>query len=500
MPKRKQSRAKRKPLKSGRNRTPIGGHRRVKGKLVTPFNASEAAETMKDSSWIDTRLPEMLWAVLVIYALGRDEGLDCFRKVLTFVAEHARKEDLSDLTLTGISELEPTLREELISFITGLPGTSDVLASLKLFDALPAKDDWEKHLTYSDPDIRMLMGAIGSSLWHQTQEATDCRWLRVMAIIMAGKVSFATHLEKFVDMLFTYPDGYPENEVRPRIRAAEIGLDTLQSRERMWPDAFWKQAWEDTECLRSTQRHSKLPSGEVVTRQAISELRARLEEHWLDTHSSTAIDRKHDAFFGMAFFALRTLEELMGIGVSTSILGRLGLRTILETRINLGYLLKEDDPELWQKWREYGAGQAKLNALRFDEYLEPPEYIDLDAIEGIASEDIWEELLDINLAGWSGLDLRKLSERSGLKNTYDKHYSWASGYAHGMWGAIRESCFQVCANPLHRLHRYPERFSLQDTVEDAARLVDDIIEDLDDAYPSFETRVLKSSQQCTRAV
>ena len=27
-----------------------------------------------------------------------------------------------------------------------------------------------------------------------------------------------------------------------------------------------------------------------------------------------------------------------------------------------------------------------------------PEYIDLDTIEGIASEDIWEELLDINLS------------------------------------------------------------------------------------------------------
>ena len=359
MPKKKQNRAKRKPLKSGRNRTPISGHKRVKGQLITPFNASEAAETLKNSSWIDTRLPEMLWAVLVIYALGRDEGLDCFRNVLTFIAEHARKEELSDLTLTGISELDPTLREELIDFITELPGTRGVLASLRLFDALPARDDWEKHLTCRDPDSSMLMGAVGASLWHQTQEATDCRWLRVMTVIMAGKMSFAKHLEKLVDMLFTYPDGYPENEVRPRIRAAELGLDTHQSLERMWPDAFWKQAWENTECLRSTQRRSKLPSGGLVRRQAISELRVRLEEHWLDTHSSTAIDRKHDAVFGMAFFALRTLEELMGIGVSTSILGRLGLRTILEVRINLGYLLTEDDPELWQKWREYGAGASQ---------------------------------------------------------------------------------------------------------------------------------------------
>ena len=76
-------------------------------------------------------------------------------------------------------------------------------------------------------------------------------------------------------------------------------------------------------------------------------------------------------------------------------------------------MLGKDNPELWAKWREYGAGQAKLNVLKFDESVEPPEFIDLEAIEAIASEDMWEEFLDVNLASWSGLDLRKLSESAG---------------------------------------------------------------------------------------
>ena len=96
----------------------------------------------------------------------------------------------------------------------------------------------------------------------------------------------------------------------------------------------------------------------------------------------------------------------------------------------------------------------------------------------------------MNLASWSDLDLRKLSKRSGLKDTYDQHYSWTSGYSHGMWGPIRESCYQTCGNPLHRLHRYPERQILQDTVDDAAMLVDEIIQHLDEAYPTFEWRLL----------
>ena len=101
----------------------------------------------------------------------------------------------------------------------------------------------------------------------------------------------------------------------------------------------------------------------------------------------------------------------------------------------------------------------------------------------------------MNLASWTGHNLRKLSERADVKPEYDQYYSWTSAYAHGMWGAIRESSFQVCSNPLHRLHRRPERMSLGDTVEDAARLVDDIIRDVAEAYPEFEWRLSTFSRE-----
>ena len=233
---------------------------------------------------------------------------------------------------------------------------------------------------------------------------------------------------------------------------------------------------------------------EGVTRLRISEIREQLEAHWAATHATTGIDAKHDAIFGMALYCLRILEEMLSISIGTSVLGRLGLRTILEIRINLGYLLKEDKIDLWKKWRSFGAGQAKLNALRFDESLEPPEYIDIDSIEQIATEDLWEEMLPVQLASWSGADLRRLSERAGLKDTYDKYYSWTSGYSHGMWGPVRESCYQTCGNPLHRLHRFPEKRTLHDTVDDAAELLDEIMHLIDTAYPTFSPRLLAKDQ------
>ena len=309
-----------------------------------------------------------------------------------------------------------------------------------------------------------------------------------MAMLMAGRLSMNPELET-LDLLLNYPNNPDEDKAQSAVRLTEMNLNGLVEPDLTWAKAFWYESWVNTPCIRSTPRVSQPPLEGTVTRQSISELRERLEDHWQQTHSTTEIDSKHDAVFGMAFYCLRILEEMMAIGIGISVLGRLGLRTILEARINLQYMLVEDNPNLWKAWREYGAGQAKLNALKFDESIEQPQYIDLDTIELIASEDIWSEYLTVNLASWSGLDLRRISERSGLKDTYDQHYSWTSGYAHGMWGAVRESCYQTCVNPLHRLHRHPQRSPLQDTVDDAAILVDEIIQQVDNAYPTFTQRL-----------
>jgi hypothetical protein len=490
MAKRNNNQHKHKASKSGKNRTPISGHKKVGSQLLPPFAALMGG--MQFSSWMNDRLPEMLWAALIHAAVERDYALGQFRRILNFIAKHEKKVELHDLMHTGIAKLEPQLRREIIQFIVEPPETAAALATLKLFENLPARDDWDSALPNIEPNVGLLMDAVGSTLWHQSQEATDCRWLRLMAQVMAGRFHLPAD---FGDEWFKYPNEGDQRSVRPSIRAAEMAQNPFEPPDLTWPRAFWEEAWTHTPCIELIKCPTPIQIDETITRQAISNITDVLETHWKQTHSTTSIDAKHDAIFGMALYSLRVLDEMLGIGIGTGILGRLGLRTILEIRVNLRYLLTKDNPELWKKWREYGAGQAKLNALKFDDAPEPPKHIDIESIEAIAGEDLWEEFLTVNLAGWSGLDLRKLSEQSGLKETYDRHYSWTSGYSHGMWGPIRESCYRTCGNPLHRLHRYPERRSLADSVEDAAVLVDEILDDVHTAYPAFEARLTKTSTE-----
>ncbi len=477
---------KSKKSKSGKNRTPISGHTRHGKELLPPFTKISGTGKIAFSSWMNERFPEMIWAALIREALGQDHALRLFRRFLNFVGDHKNREQLSDITLTSISKLENPFREEVISFIVEPPEAAKPLATLRLFKSLPAYQTWDKLLPNIEPNIELLMSTTGSNLWHQSQEATDCRWLRVMAQVMTGKF----HIPKeTAEKWFGYPNEGDQRSVRPSIRAAEIAPGTMDPPDLTWPNAFWDEAWQNTSCLELVKKEEPFDPGKVITRGQIEKTIDSLEKHWSQTHTTTAIDAKHDAVFGMAFFSLRILQEMLGIGIGTSVIGRLGLRTILEVRITLHYLIGNADKKIWEKWRMYGAGQAKLSALKFDDNIDPPKHINVENIEKIAGEDLWEEFLTINLGNWSGLDLRRLSEKAGLKDIYDSHYSWTSGYTHGTWGPIRESCYQTCGNPLHRLHRYPERKVLSETIEDSAHLVDGILEDVDISYPPFKERI-----------
>ena len=475
----------RKTSKSGKYRTPISGHKRVGSDLVPPMLATGIDITPEP--WVDNRLPEMLWAVLIAGTVERGTTLDYFRRLLRFIHEHEDRDQLHNMTVSGIANLEEPLRNNLVEFLLTPPWAQAVLAPLIFFEGLPAKQVWEEHLRGASPNIERLMESVGAVLWHQSEAATDCRWVRVMATAVAGRITVDPKLHHTLTLLNEYPADFEESG--PRFRAMEIGLTLPQARDLTWPRLFWQEAWERTPCLEFVQEYPSPTFGKTITRDDVANIRERIEEHWIETHSTTAVDPKHDAVFGMALYSIRILEELMGIGIGNSVLGRTGLRTILEVRINLKYLLAENEPELWSQWRRYGAGQAKLNALKFDESVDPPRHISIQSIERIASEDMWEEFLTIDLGGWTDLDLRKMSDKVGLKGEYDQHYSWTSGYTHGMWGPIREACFQVCANPLHRLHRFPHRQPLQDTVDDAASLVDEILQLVDEAYPGFSHRL-----------
>ena len=158
-----------------------------------------------------------------------------FRRFLNFIGKHEKKDLLSDITHTSISKLDTQFREEVIAFIVEPPEAASPLATLRLFNSLPARQSWDKLLPQIKPNIELLMSTVGSNLWHQSQEATDCRWLSVMARVVAGKFHIP---EETAKKWFGYPNEGDQRSVRPSIRAAEIAPSSIDPPDLTWPNAF----------------------------------------------------------------------------------------------------------------------------------------------------------------------------------------------------------------------------------------------------------------------
>ena len=152
---------------------------------------------------------------------------------------------------------------------------------------------------------------------------------------------------------------------------------------------------------------------------------------------------------------------------------------------------KKEEPSIWNDYRSYGSGQLKLVYLKLKELEEQISSVDINKLADLANEDKWVEFVAINLGHWDSANLRTISEEVGLKTFYDKFYNYTSGYIHANWGAIRESVYQKCVNPLHRLHRVPtyDLPLMSNITIDAIEVTNCILESLSEAYPKFEFRL-----------
>ena len=142
------------------------------------------------------------------------------------------------------------------------------------------------------------------------------------------------------------------------------------------------------------------------------------------------------------------------------------------------------------QYRNYGASQAKLAYLKFDEE-DAPAFVTKDLLEELANADVWMEFQDIKLGAWADKNLRQMAIDGGVKDFYDKYYDSLSGFTHANWSAVSQSTFALCVNPLHRFHKIPVQphFFIEDAVPDIVKVVNLGLDQINTLYPSFKPRL-----------
>ncbi len=483
--------------KKRRNTSSLRQHRRIGKTLLPPF-LTLPGSGLTPAPWTDDRLPEMLWACLVISVIPRHLALDLFREIAAIGFKYRDNEATAEWRLyhSDLAVLPDEILTQLVQIVTKHPLGYACLRPLLLLDKLPGKERWKSLLDVAPQkdDLNVLGNAVLLTLDHQSQESTDVRWLSILFKMALGRIHVAEGIKERAEEIIDYPNRGDMRSVRPSIRALEMSFampSGTKKAETTWQSDFWSECFSRTACVpadipRSTGNHHKIKESIEVLQEA----QHHLFDHWFKTASTTGIDSRHDTAFGFCFYGIAVFLEMLVGRNAFGITGRVLLRTLVEIRITLAYLKEKADPKLWDKFRAFGVGQAKLALLKLDDIHNQPKFAVPDVLERLSNEDYFQEFVAINLGHWCDQDLRKMAEASNTKSDYDRFYGWSSSFVHGHWSALRDSTMTHCFNPLHRLHRIPlySHRMLENAAWDGAELLNAMLSDLSVLYPTFENR------------
>ena len=485
---------------SSLNISTVDQHKRVGSKLVPPL---AQIPKMTKSSWADHHMPEMLWAVLLAGVLERRQYLNVLRKVAVRCRSWFLHEDYEsaeeqepdpevglDFSIvvdqTKLAEVADEQFHDFIKIPLSHPLGYAALRPILLIEDLPGIGRWKRELgvepTSDDWDTLAL--AIAKVLDHQSEVSTDIRWFKVIVAIISGRMRFPPSFAERLEEFRVFPDKGDMRQVRPSIRSMEMMLRRGHPAE--WLGRFWAQALRETRCIDPSEGEDYTFIDTAIDPDALYAARGSVIEKFRGNIRAERVDARLDSAFGLVLYALSIIEEIGMHRIHTRIVGAVALRSLVEVCITLRYLAKVDSPAMWQSYRVYGAGQAKLAFLKTQQtHGDLPNFLDESMLHSIANEDMWQEFLDIDVGHWANGNLRKLATDCDAKDIYDKYFDWSSGFVHGNWGAVRDTDFVSCHNPLHRLHRIPRvtHRSLNSVEPDAIGLANEMIAILETLFP-----------------
>lgn len=471
------------------NLTMLDGHKR-EGKKLTPPLMTLANQTF--SSWLDDALPEVLWATILASHLDRDDYLGLFRSVLGAAGDEIENYKDSFISHAAMSVLSSGQFATLVSPLLKRDDVKELLSALLLFEKLPDRHHWGDHLAPPDPD--RYWPVVGKAVFdcfdHQSEKATDCRWLKVVYVAVMGKISVSP---KMYDQYINFPNLGDMRSVRPSVRALEMTLrqpDLFPNLPDGWNRNFWNECWTKTKCAFAGPIAPEINEDRLDSK-SFAKVYQQVVEHCHLTLSGSGVDPRHDGAFGLALYGLYLAMEISDEAKAFRGEARLILRALVEVLLTLKFLSHKDDPTIWTQYRTYGAGQSKLSFLKHISADSVPDYVRIEELAMHANADMWMEFQQIDLGAWSNKNIRKMAEEAGVKDVYDRYYDWPSGFVHANWSAVRDTVFEICGNPLHRFHRVASgpRLDMNDTVVDAGKLVNQILDELNKLYPSFKPRI-----------
>lgn len=437
----------------------LSEHTFVKGRFITPLNSLPMMQELEDEkSWTYGRMPEYIWIGLILKYFGREEGLKKSYYIISKI--HNVAPDLYTVRLPQILKLDTNIQEEIYEYIISL-GVKDAISPLTIFLTGSQAPVFAKYF-YSykqgiEDRCKAIVETMSEIMDHQSNEATDIRFVAVYFNILSGKMQL---LKEQVNLLISYPASKHIDEImrmaRPTVRSLEMMILTFENTDSEYLKGFWRCVSEMTECDIFVINFPEENRSITAYMESLHEVFVYLSELLI---ASNMLDEKMNVLLGIATYSYKRLKEIYRHQLFNSISGRSCVRVLIEDYIMMKYLMKNEafHENIWHDYQLYGMGLYKLVLARHRESdcLEESHF-DEKYIEALVNEFKGEEFINMDTRYFDKQNIRSKAESVNEKSLFGLYYDYDSSFEHGLWGAIRESSLLKCNNPAHKYHCVPD--------------------------------------------
>lgn len=230
-------------------RTPVlGDHKRVRSKLITPFN--DKLGPMRDVSWINTMIPELLWIALLHGAYGHHVAVQIVTAFTRALRAHSA--GYSDKVWVAAGKFSEIPQEALREIVVGM-GTNHgdaLLSALKPLAACyptnPFNNIYNEPFPAATPEKLDTLSRVVAGLYDRSDR--DTMMVQATAIWVAfdsGRLKVNSDLA-----LASFPriEEYPTTELSRRVGGSirstlnlMFGESQFMASDGRWPVDFWNQ-------------------------------------------------------------------------------------------------------------------------------------------------------------------------------------------------------------------------------------------------------------------
>lgn len=427
---------------------------RRKGKLLSPL-VDKLGDVLTPTSWSLNRLPEYIWLALILDNQGRTDGISCCVRIINKI--RAVDSDFDSVKLSYILSKEDDSKNEIFEIITS-EVDSIVLAPLTAVIDYDYDRQFYNHF-YSpgfdfEKRINVLEGVTKKYNDPSSNDATDLRFLAIIPQMLSGHLHFVND-NPFIDAILHYGNTSHEEEImrtyRPSIRSLEASLDLPDAQISEWAKRFWKVTSDATDCKLFSIKYGEEKT-EMDYRLFIEKTKEAF--NFLNTQhkQNTVTDDAYTVLTGSMAYAFKLFSEVIEHDLGNTIIGRQASRIIVEILIMMKYLASKEGekPSIWTEYKAYGIGKYKLILMKLREGMgSETHHVSEKMLDLLVNEPQIEEFTDIDLRYFDDVRIRDKAIEVGEKSLYDVAYDYDSSYAHGLWGAVRESSMLTCDNVFH---------------------------------------------------